>query len=139
MVVVVLAVVLRDISPARLPTCNADLVAGFFFSSRGRHTRFDCDWSSDVCSSDLRRDRALDGAQSPDRSVLVAPLQRAARRVRRGAPETQGPPPPRPRGDPAPGGGRRPRGGPPLPGGGVPRGGPPPRPNSGCARPPRRP
>src|SRR5688572_21949084 len=31
----------------------------FFFSSRRRHTRFDCDWSSDVCSSDLRIDRAL--------------------------------------------------------------------------------
>src|SRR5205085_1451062 len=28
--------------------CNS-----FFFSSRRRHTRFDCDWSSDVCSSDL--------------------------------------------------------------------------------------
>src|SRR2546430_6661205 len=27
----------------------------FFFSSRGRLTRFDCDWSSDVCSSDLKR------------------------------------------------------------------------------------
>src|SRR2546430_9276292 len=27
----------------------------FFFSSRRRHTRFDCDWSSDVCSSDLGR------------------------------------------------------------------------------------
>src|SRR2546430_6521147 len=27
----------------------------FFFSSRRRHTRFDCDWSSDVCSSDLFR------------------------------------------------------------------------------------
>src|SRR6266478_8932647 len=25
----------------------------FFFSSRRRHTRFDGDWSSDVCSSDL--------------------------------------------------------------------------------------
>src|SRR5205085_8102391 len=41
-----------------------------FFSSRRRHTRFDCDWSSDVCSSDLydaelapsalRQDRPLD-------------------------------------------------------------------------------
>src|SRR2546427_7997563 len=29
------------------------LVIFFFFSSRRRHTRFDCDWSSDVCSSDL--------------------------------------------------------------------------------------
>src|SRR3990167_7662110 len=25
----------------------------FILSSRRRHTRFDCDWSSDVCSSDL--------------------------------------------------------------------------------------
>src|SRR6266481_7763533 len=30
----------------------------FFFSSRRRHTRWNCDWSSDVCSSDL----AIDGA-----------------------------------------------------------------------------
>src|SRR5207237_5810348 len=30
----------------------------FFFSSRRRHTRFKCDWSSDVCSSDLGRMRA---------------------------------------------------------------------------------
>src|SRR2546430_17398408 len=29
----------------------------FFFSSRRRHTRFDCDWSSDVCSSDLDKPR----------------------------------------------------------------------------------
>src|SRR5256886_7706231 len=29
-----------------------ELVSIFFFSSRRRHTRFDCDWSSDVCSSD---------------------------------------------------------------------------------------
>src|SRR5260370_25416078 len=42
-----------------------DLVAGysefavFFFSSRRRHTRFKCDWSSDVCSSDLFRCAAL--------------------------------------------------------------------------------
>src|SRR3712207_7705785 len=27
----------------------------FFFSSRRRHTRYWRDWSSDVCSSDLRR------------------------------------------------------------------------------------
>src|SRR5438477_2768822 len=27
--------------------------ASFFFSSRRRHTRLTCDWSSDVCSSDL--------------------------------------------------------------------------------------
>src|SRR5256886_5079656 len=33
---------------------KADGGVCFFFSSRRRHTRFDCDWSSDVCSSDLR-------------------------------------------------------------------------------------
>src|SRR3989475_977388 len=32
----------------------------FFFSSRRRHTRFDCDWSSDVCSSDLTTARPDD-------------------------------------------------------------------------------
>src|SRR2546427_5525309 len=31
----------------------------FFFSSRRRHTRFDCDWSSDVCSSDLALEEPL--------------------------------------------------------------------------------
>src|SRR5256886_5585225 len=31
------------------------VTVAFFFSSRRRHTRFDCDWSSDVCSSDLVR------------------------------------------------------------------------------------
>src|SRR2546430_7260445 len=31
----------------------------FFFSSRRRHTRFDCDWSSDVCSSDLAARAAI--------------------------------------------------------------------------------
>src|SRR4051812_49577834 len=29
------------------------LLLCFFFSSRRRHTRLTCDWSSDVCSSDL--------------------------------------------------------------------------------------
>src|SRR6266480_2350734 len=34
----------------------------FFFSSRRRHTRLTCDWSSDVCSSDLAGlDRASGG------------------------------------------------------------------------------
>src|SRR5688572_23383107 len=32
---------------------NVNFLFVFFFSSRRRHTRFDCDWSSDVCSSDL--------------------------------------------------------------------------------------
>src|SRR5690606_39703521 len=32
----------------------AALCVFFFFSSRRRHTRFSRDWSSDVCSSDLK-------------------------------------------------------------------------------------
>src|SRR2546430_6616588 len=32
---------------------STGLAVLIFFSSRRRHTRFDCDWSSDVCSSDL--------------------------------------------------------------------------------------
>src|SRR5256886_11066288 len=35
------------------PECDHWFLFVFFFSSRRRHTRFDCDWSSDVCSSDL--------------------------------------------------------------------------------------
>src|SRR3989475_438319 len=45
------------------------LVQIFFFSSRRRHTRFDCDWSSDVCSSDL-----------PDRARRARPEPRPAAR-----------------------------------------------------------
>src|SRR2546430_10242177 len=37
---------------------TVDVEFFFFFSSRRRHTRFDCDWSSDVCSSDLVQDLA---------------------------------------------------------------------------------
>src|SRR2546427_2738341 len=36
----------------------------FFFSSRRRHTRFDCDWSSDVCSSDLIVLASVHGSQA---------------------------------------------------------------------------
>src|SRR5260370_27610169 len=39
----------------------------FFFSSRRRHTRFKCDWSSDVCSSDLVR--SDDGVQFAARDI----------------------------------------------------------------------
>src|SRR5256886_5977608 len=38
---------------SRRPLQSESLLCPFFFSSRRRHTRFDCDWSSDVCSSDL--------------------------------------------------------------------------------------
>src|SRR2546430_2869488 len=42
-------VALRSIARSR----QVSRPSRFFFSSRRRHTRFDCDWSSDVCSSDL--------------------------------------------------------------------------------------
>src|SRR5256886_9522748 len=46
----------------------------FFFSSRRRHTRFDCDWSSDVCSSDLAAKRQPGSAFKP--FVYLAALER---------------------------------------------------------------
>src|SRR5260370_19873099 len=42
---------IRDSSVTGVQTC------AFLFSSRRRHTRFKCDWSSDVCSSDLTASR----------------------------------------------------------------------------------
>src|ERR671913_244841 len=49
----------------------------FFFSSRRRHTRYWRDWSSDVCSSDLRvepvaRPRALTSLNSAAHCALVS-------------------------------------------------------------------
>src|SRR5260370_17184657 len=82
----------------------------FFFSSRRRHTRFKCDWSSDVCSSDLSGLRACLEAHQEDPSP-----QSTARQPRRkwgpAAPAVlQGLPPPQrkqrrsfPLGLPAPG------------------------------------
>src|SRR5256886_12938829 len=43
-------------------------VTFFFFSSRRRHTRFDCDWSSDVCSSDLGVSHAAPSTSASDPS-----------------------------------------------------------------------
>src|SRR5689334_24052816 len=48
----------------------------FFFSSRRRHTRWNCDWSSDVCSSDL----PPGPARLPLRRRPGAPRVRRARR-----------------------------------------------------------
>src|SRR5689334_11243380 len=36
----------------RLVVSASAAITIFFFSSRRRHTRWNCDWSSDVCSSD---------------------------------------------------------------------------------------
>src|SRR6266481_9010407 len=59
----------------------------FFFSSRRRHTRWNCDWSSDVCSSDLCwQQRAADGV----RGARLAPTLEAARRTAARAAITRG-------------------------------------------------
>src|SRR5438034_4805666 len=45
----------------------------FFFSSRRRHTRSLCDWSSDVCSSDLTRERStVCSSNSPGASDIIS-------------------------------------------------------------------
>src|SRR2546430_16763996 len=48
-----------------------NVLNGFFFSSRRRHTRFDCDWSSDVCSSDLDVEFGNEGVRFPSTDVLI--------------------------------------------------------------------
>src|SRR6266568_2854487 len=51
----------------------------FFFSSRRRHTRWNCDWSSDVCSSDLHGDHdQQQGKQRKERVVGDHGGERAA-------------------------------------------------------------
>src|SRR5260221_5630018 len=49
-------------------------VAVFFFSSRRRHTRSLCDWSSDVCSSDLSAVSGTSGEVGDARFLGTAPI-----------------------------------------------------------------
>src|SRR2546427_13144626 len=46
----------------------------FFFSSRRRHTRFDCDWSSDVCSSDLYHWRGIQSLRRTSEARTISIL-----------------------------------------------------------------
>src|SRR5260370_27447771 len=50
----------------------------FFFSSRRRHTRFKCDWSSDVCSSDLLTRTVVIGYLPDDHRAREVPVVVAA-------------------------------------------------------------
>src|SRR3989475_6282723 len=60
----------------------ARIAAVYFSQSRRRHTRFDCDWSSDVCSSDLElRSENLPAALVSDRSSRC-PAGRKLRNLR---------------------------------------------------------
>src|SRR5690606_29621607 len=45
----------------------------FFFSSRRRHTSFSRDWSSDVCSSDLKAGIHLDSTSTYSFSLMNFP------------------------------------------------------------------
>src|SRR2546427_2935916 len=57
----------------RIPRSVAFSHMFFFFSSRRRHTRFDCDWSSDVCSSDLKLVAKLAAGRAKPRPGAAAP------------------------------------------------------------------
>src|SRR5690606_41026189 len=49
-----------------------------FFSIKGRHTRFPRDWSSDVCSSDLRTSReTLSKARVPGNALVTWRISRS--------------------------------------------------------------
>src|SRR6266480_7794111 len=52
----------------------------FFFSSRRRHTRLTCDWSSDVCSSDLGAEFAGQHSRDVDQGRSVRCAVRKSRR-----------------------------------------------------------
>src|SRR5689334_24772152 len=54
----------------------------FFFSSRRRHTRLNCDWSSDVCSSDLLVDERIPLTAGGRIMARVVELERENRRRR---------------------------------------------------------
>src|SRR5690242_21086985 len=59
-----------------------DLIDFFFFSSRRRHTRLTCDWSSDVCSSDLARKNIKDYGQLICRSSSLSKRTRKLKFLR---------------------------------------------------------
>src|SRR5215211_8214463 len=60
---------------------NAITMTMFFFSSRRRHTRSLCDWSSDVCSSDLHRHDTAHGMSGDDRGSGLLPLEESCEQV----------------------------------------------------------
>src|SRR5260370_6006643 len=72
--------------PHRILKCVMCSGIFFFFSSRRRHTRFKCDWSSNVCSSDLGGrppDRRRPGDVLPSAAVEPERQARGDRRLRR--------------------------------------------------------
>src|SRR5689334_23425827 len=67
------SILFSKLSIMRLCVCSSSLSISFFtlmcscflffFSSRRRHTRWNCDWSSDVCSSDLKHGVGLNNVE----------------------------------------------------------------------------
>src|SRR5260370_14028689 len=55
---------------------SCTVFAFFFFSSRSRHTRFKCDWISDVCSSDLTSSWSFSMVNGPAQSRTVGTRQK---------------------------------------------------------------
>src|SRR2546430_16616565 len=66
-------------SLSRVDLIKLAYVCDVFFASRRRHTRFDCDWSSDVCSSDLVKEINMGSTQPlQGRIALVTGVGRRA-------------------------------------------------------------
>src|SRR5689334_24510435 len=75
------SILFSKLSIMRLCVCSSSLSISFFtlmcscflffFSSRRRHTRWNCDWSSDVCSSDLRHGVGMEGGVRADPMVWL--------------------------------------------------------------------
>src|SRR2546430_3302663 len=66
-------------SPASTPTT---VKRTFSSTSRRRHTRFDCDWSSDVCSSDLLSQSTNDVYPTAIKLALQFGIKRLAAEMR---------------------------------------------------------
>src|SRR5256886_8189642 len=73
------------ISPDYFSVMRIPLISGralderdlnFFFSSGRRNTRFDCDWSSDVCSSDLPASACLPQSTKPREEHMTDTVER---------------------------------------------------------------
>src|SRR2546429_4170434 len=62
---VITFVTLGDLASVLHTSKDTSMSFFFFFSSRRRHTRCSRDWSSDVCSSDLRSPTNVRDAQGP--------------------------------------------------------------------------
>src|SRR2546430_8320381 len=75
----------RELGLLEMCNCDCGVLSPFFFSSRRRHTRFDCDWSSDVCSSDLRTASPLVNA-----TLYFGASSLICRRIARTSPSVSG-------------------------------------------------